>query len=888
MYPFPRIIHLFLAAVLFGAAGALLFTQTSNEREFKPRVARISYLEGPVTTQRTTDDQWVDATLNLPLLVGDKLYTGVGGRTEVQLEDGITLRLNGDTYIHFANLEDTMIRVGLLKGSLDVNAAKVSYTRTPVEVQSKTFQAGIYEWGHVRFDADEAGNTVIMVKRGSVDIAKGAKDLLNLQRGQQARINASDPGNLIVEKIRQEDDFDQWCHMRDAMMAASQSGQYINPRVAGYSDLDRYGTWVEIPEYGRVWRPAAVVETWAPYRDGRWVWREDCGWTWVSYEPWGWVPYHYGRWVYVKRYNWCWVPGPDVYVVHHHHYHRPLWWPALVSFSYSRHGRYYSFAWGYGGYYHDYPCVGWFPLGPRDPYPHYYHFGYRRIKYENNITYIDNSYTDNSVNYYDYSTHNYQNINAPNAVTVMNKRDFDNGDFSKKAIASLNPSEIRNVTVGPEAAVQISPRRVLESKPERGGDGGSLAGPAGSMPAQTARPSETGRDLSPSRANAVVPEGGAAPTSVEPNRGLGSRAPRDEGTAVQSSASLSPARTGADQPNASGRVAQPGRETATVREEGKPDSSGSPTPGRMSLSQRRVMTQEQGNEARPETAAPSSAAPRATSPSRDETPSTSTPGAARSLSPSRAEASGTSPQTEQRASLSERRALIQDRANTDRPETAAPSSVAPRVTNPIPSAAPRSTPSYSPNRTGTSNLQPRTETGVPRSSSSNSSSYVPLSERRSVSPSNQGDAVRSNIVNQPSVRYLGPSRSSSSPSPSYSAPRSAGTNGQISPSYNAPRTNTPSTTYSAPRTYSAPQAVPRYQSSPPRVSGPSVSVPRMSAPSVGSPNVSAPRMSVPRMSAPSVNVPRLSAPQPAAPRVSTPNVSAPRNMQPQRSVSPRR
>nr|HQH72202.1 FecR family protein [bacterium] len=548
MNPIRRLFQLFLTAALVGVTGLAAMPQTANEKEFKPRVARIAYIEGPVTTQRTTDDEWSDATLNLPLLVGDKLYTGAGGRAEVQLEDGIVLRLAGDTYIHFANLEDTMIRVGLLKGALDVNATKVAYTRTPIEVQSNTFQAGIYDWGNVRFDADEAGNTVIMVKRGSVDIAKGAKDLLSLKRGQQARINAADPNNPIVEKIRQEDDFDQWCHMRDAMLAASRDSQYINTRVAGYSDLDRYGSWVEIPEYGRVWRPAVVVDTWAPYRDGRWVWRDYCGWTWVSYEPWGWVPYHYGRWVYANGYNWCWVPGPDVYVTHYrpYYYSRPLWWPALVSFSYSHHGRYYSFAFGSGGYYNNYPCVGWFPLGPHDPYPYYYHhhYGYTRIKYENNSTYIDNSvHIDNSTNYYDYSTHNYQNVNAPNAVTVMNKRDFDNGDYSKKAIASLNPSEIRNVTVGPEAAVQISPRRAVETKPERGMAGADMnttALPAGSEPANAARNGQAGRDVAAVRGNALAPDAGTSPAAVEPGRGQGGNAPRSEGNNGQSPASLSP------------------------------------------------------------------------------------------------------------------------------------------------------------------------------------------------------------------------------------------------------------------------------------------------------------------------------------------------------------
>ena len=47
-----------------------------------------------------------------------------------------------------------------------------------------------------------------------------------------------------------------------------------------------------------------------PYRDGRWIWQEPWGWTWVDNAPWGFAPFHYGRWAYVGS-RWGWVPGPS-------------------------------------------------------------------------------------------------------------------------------------------------------------------------------------------------------------------------------------------------------------------------------------------------------------------------------------------------------------------------------------------------------------------------------------------------------------------------------------------------------------------------------------------------------------------------------------------------
>ncbi len=96
--------------------------------------------------------------------------------------------------------------------------------------------------------------------------------------------------------------------------------------------LSPYGEWVNVPNYGHVWRPAHVAADWRPYYYGRWEWTDE-GWLWVSDEPWGWAAYHYGRWAYDPYYSWVWVPGYQ-------------WAPAWVTWRYSP----------------DY--IGWAPLAP--------------------------------------------------------------------------------------------------------------------------------------------------------------------------------------------------------------------------------------------------------------------------------------------------------------------------------------------------------------------------------------------------------------------------------------------------------------------------------------------------------------------------------------------
>ncbi len=110
------------------------------------------------------------------------------------------------------------------------------------------------------------------------------------------------------------------------------AGISITATAEFYEPLTPSGTWIEVGSYGRCWRPAGVVVGWRPYCSGYWEWT-DCGWYWVSDEPWAWACYHYGTWVYDPGYGWVWVPGVE-------------WAPAWVY-------------WRMGG-----DHIGWAPCGP--------------------------------------------------------------------------------------------------------------------------------------------------------------------------------------------------------------------------------------------------------------------------------------------------------------------------------------------------------------------------------------------------------------------------------------------------------------------------------------------------------------------------------------------
>jgi hypothetical protein len=242
-----------------------------------------------------------------------------------------------------------------------------------------------------------------------------------------------------------------------------------------YDELSPYGTWIQDPEYGYVWRPDVDQEEFRPYySNGRWVMTE-YGNTWVSNYDWGWAPFHYGRWIYNRYNNWIWIPDT-------------VWGPAWVSW---RSG---------GGYY------GWAPLGPSinininigrsyrvpdfcwnfipqghiyyNSYPRYY--GGRNNVYIRNTVIINNTYVRNSRTYYtgprvddvrratnrDVTVYNISRSNRPsrienNTVNIYNPRPSRSNDNNGR------PSP-RNVVAADVRRDVINRDNVVSSRPERG------------------------------------------------------------------------------------------------------------------------------------------------------------------------------------------------------------------------------------------------------------------------------------------------------------------------------------------------------------------------------------------------------------------------------------
>ena len=410
------------------------------------RVGRLNYITGEVSYRPGDVDDWVAADFNRPLTTGDHLWTDQDARAELHIGSA-AVRLNSRTAFEFLNLDDNTVQIRLAEGSLNIHVRDLDEQEV-FEVDTPNLAFTLQRAGDYRIDVDPDNQTTfVMVRKGDGEITGGGQDFV-VRAGEQAQVSGEDRLSYNVTGAPRMDDWDSWSLDRNRREEQSQSAQYVSRDMTGYQDLDDNGTWRQTQDYGAVWVPTTVDAGWAPYHNGRWVWVEPWGWTWVDDARWGFAPFHYGRWVYVGY--WAWVPGP-VSV-------RPVYAPALVAWVGGSNFNFSVSVGGGGG------GVAWFPLGPREVYVPAYHASPRYINRVNvtNTTIVNNI---NVTNVYNNTT--YVNRSAPGAITAVPRNTFANAGRVQATAVRVDPRTIQSARVVNAAPVAPSRQSVLGSSAPR-------------------------------------------------------------------------------------------------------------------------------------------------------------------------------------------------------------------------------------------------------------------------------------------------------------------------------------------------------------------------------------------------------------------------------------
>ncbi|MDB5873673.1 MAG: putative prolin-rich exported protein, partial [Ramlibacter sp.] len=419
------------------------------------RVARLAYVSGTTSFSPGGEKDWVRATVNRPMVTGDRLWVEPGARAELQM--GVAaIRAGGATSITLLNLDDRDTQVQLSQGTLNVRVRRLDRGET-FEIDTPNLAYVIRRPGSYRIQVEPNGNaTTVTVRSGQAEVYGQGRAFITTEK-QTYRFAGNNLRDYETYAQMRTDDFDRWSSERDRRWDNSPSRKYVSTELIGYEDLDQNGTWRKDRTYGSVWVPNRVAADWAPYREGHWAWVEPWGWTWIDEQPWGFAPSHYGRWAHIDS-GWAWVPGPAKA--------RPVYAPALVAFVGGDSFR----GPGSGGG----STVGWFPLGPRDVY---------RPSYAASRDYYNNVNTSNTIINRTVISGGYGNANPGNVTYVNQQIPGAVIAVLAAAFAQSRPVHQESVRVTREMVASAPPRMFAPVAPVH-------TSVVGAAPAQNARPPE--------------------------------------------------------------------------------------------------------------------------------------------------------------------------------------------------------------------------------------------------------------------------------------------------------------------------------------------------------------------------------------------------------------
>jgi FecR protein len=425
LWPHGILIVLAFATVAAIAAALWMKYERSAEAKALPNAARIERVEGQVGVSQsldTSNSQWVEAKANSPITVGDRIYTRENSRSQLAFTGRNFATVDANTALDVLDLSAQRTQVALRNGSalFDVGSpAELFEVATPCGAvdfeQPGMYQVAINEDGNAMATAYSGGAQVVG-QGGAGRIEKGENLAIPCQSSSPAvlsRVDAGQAGTVIDNyyRSRYPRTYDgryrsYYSYLDDPYYydpsRRYNSYNYVSDYVPGVYDLDDYGDWQYVSDYGYCWHPR-VDNGWAPYQSGYWTTDYPYGLTWVSNEPWGYAPYHYGRWTYSSN-EWFWVPGSTSSY--------PTYSPALVAFL------------PLGD-----TSVGWVALGPSDPYaPRYYDSNWQPVYTSRNTVFVDRI----------------SNLSVPGAVAVVPVQQFTQV-IDPRVISRVDPQTIARV-----------------------------------------------------------------------------------------------------------------------------------------------------------------------------------------------------------------------------------------------------------------------------------------------------------------------------------------------------------------------------------------------------------------------------------------------------------
>src|SRR5262249_23027699 len=229
---------------------------------------RLSYMNGEVSFWRSGAADWGAAQVNTPLAPGDELYTGGAGNLELQVGGRAFVRAWTDTQIGLVNQEPDFIQLKVTSGHMSLDLRSVDPGHT-VEVDTPQAAFTIEAPGYYRVDVAGDRTSFITRRSGRATMTPAGGQAVAIAPSEEVVLDTRAAPAIQSFVAPQLDDWDNWNYVRTDQLLDSVSSRYMGATIYGVDDLDHYGNWRVVQNYGSVWVPDAVPAGWAPYSTGR-------------------------------------------------------------------------------------------------------------------------------------------------------------------------------------------------------------------------------------------------------------------------------------------------------------------------------------------------------------------------------------------------------------------------------------------------------------------------------------------------------------------------------------------------------------------------------------------------------------------------------------------
>jgi hypothetical protein len=195
------------------------------------RVARLSYISGPVSFKAAGTDAWVAALTNRPLTAGDELWTDRDARAELDIGHAFA-RVDSRTSIGILNLDDRGVQIRVSEGTTQIRLRRLD-EEDEFELATPQAAVTLLRTGDYRLTVNPGVDaTDLTVRAGQAEFTSPAQ-AFSVRTNQQARMIGNDTLRYEVLQAPPLDGLDSFCQNRDRRSERAESLQYVSPYVIG-------------------------------------------------------------------------------------------------------------------------------------------------------------------------------------------------------------------------------------------------------------------------------------------------------------------------------------------------------------------------------------------------------------------------------------------------------------------------------------------------------------------------------------------------------------------------------------------------------------------------------------------------------------------------------